>query len=649
MLAIQVVVLLALLSVCSFAPGFFFIRRLRWNPLEKLCGAAGLSLILVYLATWCLYCFVPRAGGSIFGCVSLISVGLGIAARRDIRRLLNSSRVRQALRGFVFLLVWSLLLLAMIRIYSGAAWSGDWVEHFQRSLFFLRHFPISVPIFPNYSLPARPPMMNIITAFFLGQIGDRFEFYQIIFLFLNLLMFLPCFLIMPALGGARRSRVLPLAALFAANPVTVENIIYSWTKAFTAFYVVLAIWFYLAGWQKNDPWRQLAAFVALSAGLLAHYSAGPYCLFLGLHYLIVFYRQRECSWRRLAMIAAVSAAFLATWFAWSFAAYGARATLTSNTAWVDPRHPESSKVVEIATNLWDSTMPAVFRNPADMRLIDQRSSEGYLRDRAFLFYQQNLIFSLGIVGGPMVLWLLGRLVTSQEGRHKPEWAFWRAMIPTCVIVGIAVVGEESALGVSHITLLPLTVLGLSFLAANFRSLGRFAALLLIGGCVIDFSLGVFLQVHVESIENAPGKTVFTGLVFEGGQFYFGTVNKNSLSAWAWENWVEKHEYRLEGEWLREFPQQFGNDAGFKEGWPPVRAALVHDLQRDTVYWQGWLDHHGGEFRYLGDSVAEFSPRAPSVIMALVLFLFAGLMGSVLRWRLKQEAQPNLRHLSETPL
>jgi hypothetical protein len=42
MLLFQLGLLLLLLPVCSFAPGFFFIRKLRWNPLEKLCGSIGL-------------------------------------------------------------------------------------------------------------------------------------------------------------------------------------------------------------------------------------------------------------------------------------------------------------------------------------------------------------------------------------------------------------------------------------------------------------------------------------------------------------------------------------------------------------------------------------------------------------------------------
>ena len=49
--------------------------------------------------------------------------------------------------------------------------------------------------------------------------------------------------------------------------------------------------------------RMTGAFVALTAGLLAHYSAGPYCVFFALHYLLVVFRTRPNKWKELAAIA----------------------------------------------------------------------------------------------------------------------------------------------------------------------------------------------------------------------------------------------------------------------------------------------------------------------------------------------------------
>jgi len=83
--------------------------------------------------------------------------------------------------------------------------------------------------------------MNVVAAYFLGQSEDRFELFQITFTFLNLLVFLPCCLIMPAIGGPRRTYILPLVVIFAFNPVVMQNATYSWTKALTAFFVVLGL------------------------------------------------------------------------------------------------------------------------------------------------------------------------------------------------------------------------------------------------------------------------------------------------------------------------------------------------------------------------------------------------------------------------
>ncbi len=299
MLLLKLVLTFGLLAVCSFTPGFFFVRRLPWTPLEKLCGSIGLSLVLLFLASWLVYLFT---GGNEseripFLCVSAVCVALGIAARGDIARLFHARPVRQAVAAYGFLLLWTLLILGMIRSYSGGMWFGDWLEHFQRSLFFLHHFPVHTVIFGDYPLPARPPMMNVLAAFFMAQSVDRFEDFQLVFTFLNLLVFVPCCLIMPALAGARRRRILPLLCLFALNPVAMQNATYAWTKMFSAFYVVLAIWLYLAGWRKRDRGRMTAAFLALSAGVLVHYSAAPYLLLLSGHYLFFVFPRAPRRWR----------------------------------------------------------------------------------------------------------------------------------------------------------------------------------------------------------------------------------------------------------------------------------------------------------------------------------------------------------------
>jgi hypothetical protein len=243
-----------------------------------------------------------------------------------------------------------------------------------------------------------------------------------------------------------------------------------------------------------------------------HYSAGSYCAFVGAHYLWRFFHQPRRDWKSLALLAAPCVVLLATWFGWSLAHYGAGQTLASNTTVTSSRKYAGSNVVKIAANVWDSLVPVVLRDPSPLDANQQQSTAGLVRDDSFMVYQHNLILGMGVVGGPLAVWLFvsgfrrrkapapvpktrirGQAVKRPPAalapRRLPEWPFWRLMVPFCVLVGIAVVGERDPVGVAHLTLLALQMLGLTLLAARFRSLSRTAALVLVAGCVFDFPSG----------------------------------------------------------------------------------------------------------------------------------------------------------------
>ncbi len=645
MLALEVALVLVLLVVCSFAPGFFFIRHLRWSPMEKLCGSIGLSLILLYLSFGAVYCLTPsgkETPRAFCVVISIVCLALGLASHRDLVRLFRSFRVRRALIGYCFLLVWTLLILGMIRNYSGAFWKGDWQEHFQRTLFFLHHFPTDTPIFIGYQLPARPPIMNVVAAFFLAQTRDSFEIFQAVFAFLNLLMFLPCCLMMGALAGPRKTFIAPLVALFAMNPMVMQNVTFTWTKAFTAFYVVLALWFYLAAWRKKDTSRMTAAFVCFSAGILVHYSAGIYCLFVTLHYLLFVFWKRPRRWRELAIIAATSGFLLATWFVWSISVYGSHVTFASNTSVRSSQRYQGSNFQKIADNGLDSLIPVVVRHPYLLRVFDQPRLAGTIRDNAFIFYQTNLIFSMGLIGGPLILvYLLSRFLDAILGQRP--CSFWPAMIPFCVLVGIASVGERDPLGVAHLALLPLEILGLSLLAAMVPT-RRALLILVVAGCLIDFSFGIFLQAHIESLENTRRETIFTGLRVEGDQGSVGVGGEGpkSLSRTAWTNWFRKHQYALSSEWLLELSRYRPGDSAFQERSAELQCKLQTWLHEDEEYWRGWYARNGGSIRFLGDDVAEESDGWGTGLSAGLLL---ALMLALTRVTLKQVSTSPARNAS----
>jgi hypothetical protein len=609
-LAAQLGLTLLLLAVCSFAPGFIAVRRLHWNPLEKLCGSIGLSLIVLYLVCFGAYCFAPGSLTAVCRAVAAASVLLGLFAWKDISRLVRSYGARQALAGYGFLLAWALAILSMIRNYSGALWAGDWAEHFQRTLFFLHRFPLRVPIIGDYKLPARPPMMNVLGAFFLAQTADRYEIFQLVFVFLNLLLFLPCCLMLRALVKRRRAPVLPLVALFAMNPMLMENATYTWTKELTAFFVVLALWLYLAGLRKNDGARIVAAFVALAAGLLVHYSAGPYIAFLALHYLIRVFPKRPDKLRELAVIGGACGLLLATWFGWSISAYGIHDTFASNTSVTSGAQYQGSTLVKIGENLLDTAVPAILRDPEALSMFDQPSAAGKLRDNFFAIYQTNLIFGMGLIGGPLAFWLFYRAMRRPAGGR--EYRFWLYLAPFVVVAGIAVVGERDNIGVAHLTLIAIEALGITLIAASFPW-RRWTAMLLIAGCVLDFSLGVFLHARVESFDNTPQKTVFEGFNLVGNDLQLGAMGPDSLSAAAWRNWHMKNQEALDNQWLRR-DRQLPQDSPVVQRYANL---FEQDLKSNTQDWQGWYARNGGAMTFLGDHMTW-----PSLALSL---LFAGLL------------------------
>ena len=622
MLLPELVLTFGLLAVCSFTPGFFFVRRFRWTPLEKLCGSVGLSLVILFLASWLVYLSTSGSESERvpFVCVSTVCVVLGIAARRDMARLFHARRVRQAVAGYGFLLLWTLLILGMIRSYSGGTWFGDWLEHFQRSLFFLHHFPLHTKIFGEYALPARPPMMNVLGAFFMAQSEDRFEIFQLIFTFLNLLVFVPCCLIVPALAGARRQRIWPLLCLFALNPVVIENATYSWTKMFSAFYVVLAICLYLAAWRKRDRGRMTAAFLALPAGILVHYSGAPYLLRLSGHYLFFVFPRRERKWREMMSIAALCSAPLAVWLGWSVENYGMHATWASNPTITLGRQYQGNAAVRVAANLFDSLVPALFRDPSAVERFNQPSTAGAIRDNVFAFYQPNLIFGMGLVGGPLVLSLLYSAWERRKG-CTAEGRFWLAFVPCCVLAGIAVVGERDSLGDAHLTLLSLEAMGLALVAGTLP-VRRALAVALVAGSMADFSLGIFLQARVENLENTPGKMAFSGLTVADGRYSVGEPGPHlfSASATAWRNWYRKHQYELCQLWIAELAPHVAREAEARQ----LAEVLTAQIEEDRTAWYGWYSRHGGSVEFLGDHVAQSSVVSHAELL-LLLGLFAVLV------------------------
>jgi hypothetical protein len=517
---------LAMLIVCGFAPGFWLLRRVQgWRPLEKLCASIALSWVLIYLFTlivaWsglkCSWCWAGTA----------LCAAAGVSCRNGARRLLADRHVRRVLGGFLVLFLWVLLATALVRHFSIYMFQGDWIHHWRKTLVFLGQ---GTPAqFGEFA--ARPPQMNLIGAFFLAQLGQEFGVFQIVFSWLNLLCFLPLCLLAPALVTRNRRRpIWLLVALLAFNPMFVMNATYTWTKLLPAFYVLLALWFYLAALRRDDHLRMLAAMACAWGATAGHYVALPFLVFLAMHYLLFTFRKRPYGWRELAWGATVPVVVLGPWLAFA-AIYTGHAVSFSSFAGSGISDLVFLRNLGSRLHSLTGTIFPHIMNRDDLRIIGQYSTEGYVRDCAGFYYQYQLIIGMGSIGGPTVIWLLWKALRTSTGIYaSAQRRFWFLCAPVCTVLGTLIVADSGG-GSAQICLQPLIVLGLALLAMSLAGMHRIAVALVLLGACLDFALGVFLNYRIQNVEFAVQR------VAQGMQIDLS--RGEMLTLLAFNNWLDK--------------------------------------------------------------------------------------------------------------
>lgn len=481
----------------AFSLAWPIASRLALDPAEKLAASVVLSLLGAYLAAGAVYVLhLPAATLWLLPVLAAVGLATGM---RALTTLLRDHDVRALLLGQLLVTGWCVGWLATIVSYSGGGWTGDWFEHWERTQFFLEHWPIDTQFLGFEALSARPPLANLVTGALLAPAGATFAGYQLVTALLNSLAFLPAALLARRFSarGTAGTVIAVCAILLMLNPSFLENATFAWTKLIAAFFILSGLYFFLR-MQDSAPPAAAAPLCAasLAAGLLAHYSAGPYVVVLAIAWLgLNRARWRDpAGWRQAAQLSLVGGAILATWFAWSLAVYGPHTTFFSNSSVAVPEARQGNQLVKVALNLRDTLIPHFLRT-VDPQLIAQRSPWGYARDWCFQVYQVNLLLMFGSVA-----WLaLGREL-GRAGRDAParsRW-FWLWFAGGTAVLGVAVHGARDHWGLAHICLQTLLVLGLAVLAARWPALSRGWRRALIAGAFLDFGLGIVLNFGVQS-------------------------------------------------------------------------------------------------------------------------------------------------------
>lgn len=542
---LDLLVSVALFLLTVFGLGWPLASRLNFAPAEKLLATAGLSVLGAYLIAWAVY-VLNLPADTLWALPILAAVGLmsGVAGLRIVAR---DFLTRTIFALYLLVTLWCVGWLGVVSTYAGGGWSGDWFEHWERSRFFLEHWPRERMFLVTYPLPARPPLVNVITGALLHLTRVDFAHYQLFSTLLAGLVFLPAavlaqafrrgFGVAPAPGD--RQLVAIVALLFMVNPLFVQNATFAWTKLPTAFLVLGALHFFLRA-QAATPPRAAGPLCAvlLAGGLLAHYSAGPYIAVLVVAWIgFGWARRNDPAWRRETAIAAgLGAVFLATWFGWSLVVYGSGGTLLSNSSVTAVDTSAGGQLVRIALNLRDTFVPHFLRD-LDQGLIAQRSPWGWWHDWFFQAYQLNLPLAFGSVAWLALLWELGRVRRSAAAGMQ---RFWTGFLGGVIFLGIATPGARDTWGLTHICLQPLVLLGLAWLAARWTQLGRGWQLALVAGATVDFAAGIVLHFAVQNFALdrwlTPGRDVRDvvtsyNAVATGNTFALAQNGLDTFSVW----------------------------------------------------------------------------------------------------------------------
>jgi hypothetical protein len=492
---------LALFIGLIFGLGVPLVASLSLRADEKLCAGAALALIAIYLFALVVYWLgLPLL---VFQLLPLTALA-GCALRwRPCLAVLRAPDARSLLASYLLAAGWCLGFLALVRCYSGGAWTGDWEEHWQRTLFFLQHWEKRFLFIEKFSLPARPPLANIVTGGFLALTRVEFPRFQIFMTLLNTLAFLPGWLFAKRFGRGSPRAAAFFTVLFMLSPSVMENSTFAWTKLMTVFFILAGLYFLLQGMEVPSRGRLVLGFLLLAAAFLAHYSAGPYLVALIPAYFW-WRRHQWCTrtlWIDTVVGALAGAALLATWFSWTIATYGLRDTFINNSSFHDTRaHNLTSFLTEKGTNLFNTLIPHPFR-AVDYGFFAQLDRLGFVRDYCFQLYQVNLPLMFGSAGCVVLAWLLWRqwhAAGSASAFASPPRVFWAWLAGAALVLGTAVYGGVDHWGISHLCLQSLLVLGLAFMAANTDIIPRMLRAVYLLGLGVDFALGVGIQFYLEN-------------------------------------------------------------------------------------------------------------------------------------------------------
>jgi hypothetical protein len=395
-----------------------------------------------------------------------------------------------------------LCIQALLPLYVGSDWWGDWHMHYQEAQVFVGHLSADTHWTGagTYTIASRTPLFNLAAAFPLALAGDEFWVFQVAASALNCCFVPAVYLVLRDLFDLRAARLGMLLA--SLNLWLLHNAWFTWPKMLTAYYLVLALHFYLQWLRRQKAGWCLGCWLHGLLGFLTHQVAAVYLGVLMLHAVVVCVRRPALRprLRYLVLLPITALLLVGPWYGWLVAYFGLHDTLHSTPVTQMEERPALALIYigSVVFNLAASVLPLD---------LGQTLKDGPRTFEAIYHGLTSLYFSLlpGALTVSLSVFLLGALVQSQRsltlrGRlaplRQPEWSATWAFLLLGALGAAALHPRTYTHGIAHAALFPSVLVLLALAWGLLSRAPRGWAVLTVGGMILEFAALFWSHVYL---------------------------------------------------------------------------------------------------------------------------------------------------------
>ena len=476
-------------------PGMLLLRRTNLPPQLLLPAAFIVSATVLFILAFGV--FVSSGSKFWLQAYAILSVALPLLFHRQLASTLECPIVQRSLQIYFIFVLWVFSLTALTTIIANGDWFGDWFEHYLRAQYFIVSFENNLLPPDSFNFAERPPLANFLTGYLMQIGGQSFAAYQFTTLLLSALIILAALPLAPTPHS--RAAVLLFVLFFAFHPAIVQHQLYPWTRSLTAFFVVSAFSLELISDPGSCRIRRVLALLASTLACLTHYSA--------LVWIIPFYLMLACTQKpgdpgrtSTGTIAGIllSSIPVLLWFE------VLRELRAEQDFWVHnvfARGIRQVSITDYLTNILHAWKEMFFPAPFASYPwpdLDSVSSLTGIGNRLFYNYQCTLPGILALTG----LAAIGCRLLQNYRKERRVFGGSTQKQMTCVILGAIFLaptvypfGFKSAY--AHVSLLPLGIFGAAYSYRAFVGFSRSSRFILALTLLLDFALGIALQVYTQ--------------------------------------------------------------------------------------------------------------------------------------------------------